>query len=368
MWFDYNDFLKIWFPKIKIIHYLCRCKKINTLYKNIIPLMKIIALEEHTMDRAIGAAANTLLNENVPYLEAFFRPNQAASPTLQMLEMGATRLAEMDRCGIDMEVMSITNNTQWLKGSEAVTLARQANDRLATLVSEHPDRFRFFATLPWDNPQVAADELRRAVNELGAVGTLIAGRPNIDATFLDDRKYDPVWEALTSLDLPIYIHPGFPCREIADTYYTGFSDTINMRLYTWGFGWHLEAGIQVLRMVLAGVFERFPTLKVISGHWGELMPYYLARFDQALAPDVTGLPEQISTYFKRNVWVTPSGIYDYDDLDFCIRKLGIDHILFAADYPYIPEEGGRPFIEQAPLSQEDKEKIGFGNAAALMHL
>lgn len=141
-----------------------------------------------------------------------------------------------------------------------------------------------------------------------------------------------------------------------------------MILSTYGFGWHLEAGIQVIRMILAGVLEKFPNLKVISGHWGELVPFYLSRFDQAFPPSVTGLKEKFSFYFKRNVWVMPSGIYDYDNLDFCIRKLGVDHILFAADFPYLPQDDGRSFLEKANLSDEDKEKIGSKNAEKLLHL
>ena len=330
--------------------------------------MKIIALEEHTLDRAIGAATADQMHK-LPYYEAFTHPNMPASPTLdQLFKMGDYRLADMDRCGIDMEVLSLTGSVQWVKGSEAVALSQNANNYLASLVKEHPSRFRFFATLPWDNPQAAADEMRRAVAELGAVGTLIAGRPGLDATFLEDSKYDPVWQALTDLDLPIYIHPGFPCPEVSNAYYTGFNETVNMLLSSYGFGWHLEAGVLVLRMVLGGVFERHPNLKVISGHWGELMPYYLARFDQALPCVCTGLPEAVSTYYKRNVWVTPSGIYDYDDMEFCIKKLGIDHLLFAADYPYIKQDDGRRFVEEAPLSDIDKEKFAFGNAARLLHL
>ncbi len=331
--------------------------------------MKIIALEEHTVDRAIGAATTQVANENVPYLKAFYRDDLMATPSArQLFEMGETRLKDMDRCGIDVEVISYSNNTQWVKGSEAVTLAQNANKYLASLVREHPSRFRFFATLPWDNPVAAADEMRRTASELGAVGVLIAGRPSIDTTFLDEQRFDPVWQALTDLDLPIYIHPGFPCREVAEAYYKGFSDVVSMMLYTYGFGWHLEAGIQVVRMVLGGVFERFPALKVISGHWGELMPYYLSRFDQVLTPDLTGLAEPFSAYYRRNVWVTPSGIYDYDNMDFCIRKLGIEHLLFSADYPYIPQDGARQFLENAPLSEQDKEKFACGNAEKILHL
>ena len=125
--------------------------------------MKIIALEEHTVDRAIGAATAEVCKNNVPYLDTFFRSDMPATPTTkQLVEMGETRLKDMDRCGIDTEVLSLTGNIQWVKGDEAVTLAQNGNNYLASLVREHPSRFRFFATLPWDNPQAAADEMRRS--------------------------------------------------------------------------------------------------------------------------------------------------------------------------------------------------------------
>ena len=331
--------------------------------------MKIIALEEHTLDRAIGAATAEICKNNVPYLNEFYNADMPASPTVdQLFRMGEYRLADMDRCGIDVEVLSLASYTQWVKGDEAITLALNANNYLASLVKEHPSRFRFFATLPWSDPKAAADEMRRSARELGSVGVLIPGRPEIEASYLDDKKYEPVWQALTELDLPIYIHPGFPCRAVSDSYYKGFSNEVSMLLYTYGFGWHLEQGIQVVRMILAGVLERFPDLKIISGHWGELMPFYLSRFDQALPQECTKLPEAFSTYYKRNVWVTPSGIYDYDNMDFCISKLGIEHLLFSADYPYIPQDGARPFLENAPLTEADKELFAYRNAEKLLHL
>ena len=121
-------------------------------------------------------------------------------------------------------------------------------------------------------------------------------------------------------------------------------------------------------MILSGVFDKFPKLKVISGHWGEVVPFYLTRFDQMFLPSITGLKENFSFYYKRNVYVTPSGIYDNESLEFCVKKLGIDHVLFSADFPYIQESGARPFIENAHLSREDKEKFGYLNAEKILHL
>lgn len=136
----------------------------------------------------------------------------------------------------------------------------------------------------------------------------------------------------------------------------------------YGFGWHLEAEIQVLRMSLAGIFEKFPSLKVVSGHWGEVVPYYLSRLDQMLSPAVTGLPQKISTYYREHAWVTPAGIHDYDNLLFCISRFGIEHIIFATDFPYVPLTEAARFIENAPISGKDKNLFAYGNAEKLLHL
>ncbi|MBD5356925.1 MAG: amidohydrolase [Bacteroides sp.] len=274
----------------------------------------------------------------------------------------------MDEAGIDMEIVSYTNPTQYITGDDAIAIAKVANDTLASLVSPYPNRFCAFATLPWSNPQAAADELRRTVKEHGFVGTLISGRPQTGNIFLDDPIYYPVWEALTELDLPIYIHPNYTTADVCKSYYSNLGDQFDCVLSTYGYGWHFEAGLQVIRMILSGVFEKYPKLKVISGHWGEMVPYYLPRLDQMFSSAVTGLKEVFSFYYKRNVYVTPSGLYDNDSLQYCVGKLGIDHILFSADFPYIPMTGARPFMENAPLSVDDKEKFGSLNAEKLLHL
>ena len=170
----------------------------------------------------------------------------------------------MDKNGIDIEILSYTNTTQWLSGEEAITLSKSANDSLARAVKEYPTRFRAFATLPWSDPVLASQELRRTIEEYGFVGTLISGRPQTGNVFLDDKVYYPIWEVLTEFDLPIYIHPGLTSPDVINAYYNGYDKQMNMMLSTFGFGWHLEAGIQVIRMILSGVFVKFPKLKVIS--------------------------------------------------------------------------------------------------------
>lgn len=331
--------------------------------------MKIIALEEHLGNQTLNAATKDLIASAYPYYETFLKPNPADAPSIpDLIEAGERRVKELDAAGIDMEVLSYTDPTQWLTGAEGMATAKSANDTLADCVKEYPDRFRAFATLCLDNPTAAADELRRTVKELGFVGWLISGRPQKGNVYLDDRMYDPLWQALTELDLPVYIHPNYTGADVCKAYYSGLGDQIDTVLSAYGFGWHIEAGMQVVRMILSGVFDRYPTLKVISGHWGETIPYFLPRMDQMMSPAVTGLAETFSTYFKRNIWVTPSGIYDNNDLEYCVGKLGIDRLLFSTDFPYIPLKGARDFIENSSLSDADKQKFASQNAEKLLHI
>ncbi len=331
--------------------------------------MKIIALEEHLSSKTIGVAVAKTIQQAYPYAQQFMNPAPADAPSVpDLFELGEKRIAELDEAGIDMEIVSYTNPTQWLTGDEAVTLAKQANDTLSKTVKPYPERFRAFATLPWNNPTAAADELRRTVNELGFVGTLISGRPQTGNIFLDDKMYYPIWDALTELDMPVYIHPNYTSIDAVKSYYTGLNDQLDTILSAYGYGWHYEAGIQVIRMILAGVFEKFPTLKVISGHWGEMVPYFLYRLDQMFKPEVTGLSDTISNIYKKHVWISPSGLYDNDALQFCVKKLGIDQLVFSADWPYVPMTDARAFVENAPLSDTDKEKFSHLTAEKLLHI
>ncbi len=331
--------------------------------------MKIIALEEHMVSKSIGAAVAKTIQESYPYAQEFLHPAPADAPsTPDLFELGERRIAELDKAGIDMEVVSYTNPTQWLTGEEAVNLAKEANDALYQNIKAYPDRFRAFATLPWNNPTAATDELKRTVNELGFVGTLISGRPQTGNVFLDDKIYFPIWEALTDLDLPVYIHPNYTSIDACNAYYSDLNAQFDTILSAYGYGWHYEAGIQVIRMILAGVFEKFPTLKVLSGHWGEMVPYFLPRLDQMFKPEVTGLSDTITNIYKQHVWISPSGVYDTDALQFCVNKLGIDQLVFSADWPYVPMTDARSFVDSAPLSDTDKEKFSHLTAEKLLQI
>lgn len=343
--------------------------------------MKIICLEEHTIDAGIARATQQAQKAEAGYMadwgseiqdnpseENNNRPHLLSiRKTMELAEdVGTGRIAEMDRHGIDMQVVSFSSSPQLASAGNAVELCRAANDRLAEAVRKNPKRFAGFATLPWPDPEAAAKELERAVKELGMVGTLLTGRPG--KTFLDDPRYEPVLAKLDELKVPIYVHPGFPLPQVQEPYYGGLSKEVTARLSLFGWGWHNEAGVHVIRMMLSGKFEKFPNLQVISGHWGEMVPFYLQRMDDAMPQDATGLSRTITETYKTHVYVTPSGMLNLPHFEFIHKVLGADRILYSVDYPYLTLTGAREFLENLPVSEQDKEKIAHKNAEALLRL
>ena len=341
--------------------------------------MRMIALEEHVIDPGLAKATQAAQAAEAGYMADLGdgdsppeasndRPTMAPMPQIMARagDVGAGRIAEMDAHGIDMQVLSYSNATQLAAVGQGTDLARAANDKLAEAVRAYPGRFAGFATLPWQDPQAAAVELDRAVREGGFKGALLIGRPG--QTFLDDPRYEPVLAKLTEMNVPLYVHPGAPLPQVQQPYYGGLAKTVTARLSLFGWGWHNEAGIQIIRMILAGTFDRFPGLQVISGHWGEMVPFYLQRLDDALSRTVTGLSRSITETYRAQVHVTPSGMLNLPHFKFIHEVLGTDRILYAVDYPYLTNTGARRFLEQLPVSQADKEKIAHGNAEALLRL
>jgi len=204
------------------------------------------------------------------------------------------------------------------------------------------------------------------VKQLGMVGTLLLGRPG--QTFLDDARYEPVLAKLNELKVPIYLHPGFPLSQVREPYYGGLDKEVSARLSMFGWGWHNEAGVQVIRLILSSKFEEYPNLQVISGHWGEMVPFYLQRMDDTIPQEATRLSRSITETYKAHVYVTPSGMLNLPHFTFIHKVLGADRILYSVDYPYLTLTGARDFLEGLPISQRDKEKIAHGNAEALLGL
>ncbi len=332
--------------------------------------MRIITVEEHFQHPDVSARVTQLAGPPpiAPVEEFAEFANAFALDPDSTARLGGNRLAHMDNVGIDIQVVSHGNNSpSTLAHPEAVDLCRRVNDDLAAQIAENPDRFRGFATLPLYDPATAADELRRCVGELGFVGALIAG--SYEGLFLDDARFDPILTAAESVDLPIYVHPGLPDARVFQQYYAGvWPASVQIMFSGPAFGWHAEAGIHILRLILAGALDRHPALKLLSGHWGELAAFYLERLDETFSLMPTGLERQPGDYFRQQVWITPSGMYNQHQLNFMMAELGAERIIYSEDFPYIVREDVSTFLEQAGISEVDTHAIAHTNAEALLRI
>jgi predicted TIM-barrel fold metal-dependent hydrolase len=233
--------------------------------------VKLIAIEEHFVTAEIRAAwvASAIGQEGTPGIDR-------VKIEERLDDLGEGRIALMDESGVDVQVLSVTTPALHnLEPEESVTLARRTNDLVAATVANNPTRFRGFATLPTAAPAEAALELERSVRQLGFSGTMLCGRTR--KKNLDHLDFLPIFETAAKLGVPLFIHPQIPQSAVRDVYYSGFGDSINMAFATFGLGWHYEAGIQFVRLMLAGVFDRYPDLQIILGHWGEVVLFFLER-------------------------------------------------------------------------------------------
>jgi predicted TIM-barrel fold metal-dependent hydrolase len=316
--------------------------------------MKIIAIEEHFLTPEIRAAwkASEIGTEGT----SVFDMGDIES---RLDDLSDSRIALMDESGIDVQVLSVTTPALHnLDAAVSIPLARRTNDLLAATIAKHPTRFQGFATLPMAAPHEAAQELERAVRALGLRGAMLCGR--IREKNLDHADFLPVLETAARLGVPLFIHPQIPQRAVRDVYYSGFSEQIDTAFAAFALGWHYEAGIQFVRLILAGAFEKFPSLQIILGHWGEVILFYLDRLN--VLARVAPLPRSITDYARRNLYVTPSGMWSKPYMQQTLDLVGPERILFSTDYPYQYKPGGTPrkFLNDSPLS--DAEKALFAQA------
>jgi predicted TIM-barrel fold metal-dependent hydrolase len=273
----------------------------------------------------------------------------------------------MDEAGITLQVLSNSGpGPDLVPGAEGVAISRAMNDHLATAVASHPGRLAGFAVLPMQDPEACPVELARAVKELGFLGALINGTTN--GLFLDHPSYDGLLSAAEEMDVPIYIHPHLPPEPVRQAYYSSLPDGSARVLETAGWGWHQETAIHVLRMVLAGTFDRHPRLKVIIGHMGEMLPVMMARIDDVFCYDADHLQRPISRSILDQVWLTTSGIFTEPPFLAALQTFGIDRLMFSVDYPYAPNVKGRSFLDKVSLSPADMEKLTHGNVDALLKI
>jgi predicted TIM-barrel fold metal-dependent hydrolase len=324
--------------------------------------LRVIAIEEHFITpmyrEKIGA------NE----FRKFYLKTRSAELGHDIVEqnsdLGAKRIAHMDAAGIDMQVLSFGSPGPQAFGAEvAIPMARQANDLLFETARKYPGRFAGFAALPTADPERAADELERCVQKLDFKGTMIHGHQQ--GSFLDERKYWPIFERAEALDVPIYLHPTLPHPDAMKSYFAGYEELARA-----GWGFAVDTSCHFLRIVFAGVFDAYPKLKIILGHLGEGLPFAMHRLNEhtAAAAKRRGLKKEPIEYLRENLLVTTSGNWYEPAFQCTLAALGADRILFAVDWPYEANKTGVEFLKKISVSKSDREKIAHGNAERLLKI
>jgi 2,3-dihydroxybenzoate decarboxylase len=341
--------------------------------------MKRIAVEEHFITAGYLEFLRTkegfpnrklIINKGQGAIEELwyspsccFTMNRPDDVNKFMLDLGETRIKEMDSAGIDMQLLSLTGpGVENLDPDDGIEWSKRINDELAVAVRKHPDRFAGLAALPFQRPEAAAEELERAVKHLGLRGTMI--NSNVGGEYLDLEKYWVIFEMAEKLDVPIYLHPKEPSPEIVGPY-TAYNA---LWAAMWGYG--AEAGLHIMRLICSGVFDRFPGLKFIIGHMGEALPFWIWRIDKhwQATTMATECKKKPSQYLKDNFYITTSGMFSIPPLLCSYLTLGAASILFAVDYPYESSKMAVEFMETAPICDTDKERILHINAEQLLGL
>lgn len=282
----------------------------------------------------------------------------------RLIDLGAGRLAQMDADGIDFAVISMTSpGVQVFARDVAVALAAEANDALAEAVCAHPDRFAGLATVAPQAPETVGPELERA-KALGLKGFIINSHTADE--YLDLPKYAPIWEAAEALDMPLYLHPREPSPGMVKPY-------LDYGLYFAGWGFAADCGLHAMRLIMSGLFDRHPGLRIALGHMGEGLPFWLQRIDNRYALQVkigavAPLARKPSDYFRDNFVITTSGVTTNPALRLAIDVLGVDKIQFAGDYPYEDVREGVEFLDNAPISDDERRAIYETNAVCFWGL
>lgn len=327
--------------------------------------IRIVALEEHVVLPVVLAAWT---RAGFPEVGA---RGYGDDPTAQRLrDVGERRLADMDDQGVDVQVLSLASpGVQNLPAAEAATVAREANDALAEVVRGNPERFQALAAIPTPTPKAAAAELERAVTQLGFRGAMIYGRAG--DVLADAPQFDDLYATAERLRVPLHFHPQPPVPAVLQAYYSGLPDGVGFGIGTTGVGWYYDLGVQFLRMIFSGVFDRHPRLQVIAGHWGEVILFYLDHIG-ILGPG--NLERPLADYFRQNFRVTGSGTVSDRYPRWTAEVVGTERMMYSTDYPYtfgtapggypfLDTSGGvaRSFLERAPFTRKEKAAIGSRN-------
>ena len=312
----------------------------------------LITLEEHYLSSSLNE------DPDLKQIYSLFPPHQLA----KLRDLGTQRISDMDAGGVSLQVVSHG------PGVGTLSQCQSANNSLAAAVKENPTRLAGFATLPIGKPQEAAEELERCVKNLGLVGALIDN--HFEGRYYDDEYFWPLFEMAEKLDTVVYIHPTFPTGPLKQSFKGNYPPQTEMMLGIAGWGWHADTGLHILRLFGAGLFDRFPKLKIVIGHMGEMLPFQLDRIlgaeKRIFAANKRGLRE----VWDENLWITTSGMVGLGPFSCLLRTTKIERILYSVDYPFSSNEQGMQFLEEVKKSEMVTEQqlamIGYKNAEVLL--
>lgn len=287
-----------------------------------------------------------------------------------LLDLEDLRLKNMDQWGVDMMLLEMTGpGVQVFEPALGTALAKDANDQLADVIKKHPTRFAAMTCVAPQDPESAAKEIERCMQTLGFSGVIINSHTNDE--YLDHYKYWPILESAAANNAPIYLHPRQPSTQMRQPFLAyGMQDSI--------FGFQVETSTHALRLILSGVFDHFPNLKIVLGHMGEGLPYWLYRIDDmnkirgidgSIQHRFRKLQKNPSEYFRENFWITTSGMEWGPVQDFAYKVLGPDRIMYAIDYPY---QQNAPYsisvLKGLDVPEDDKKLMFETNAVELFNI
>ncbi|PYH40472.1 amidohydrolase family protein [Aspergillus saccharolyticus JOP 1030-1] len=312
-------------------------------------MIPLIALEEHYLSTVVTQAQKVDRYADFP-----------PHIPVKLKAFGEERMRDMDNGQLLLQVLSHA------PGIRLPAICTAANDELALKISKNSNRLAGFAMLPMNDPIDAANELRRCIKDLQFVGALIDN--HVHGEYYDNQRFWVVFQMAEELKVPIYIHPSFPVDR--DRYEGDYNQKIATALSAFGWGWHSDTALSILKMFASGFFDRFTKIKIIIGHMGEMIPFQLERIISTTG--TWGLKRGFKQVWEENIWITTSGMFALPPLQCLLQTTSISHILYSVDYPFSSNEKGLAFVEEVRqsglLSEADFEKFAYGNAQDLLGL
>ncbi|KAH6970542.1 hypothetical protein BKA56DRAFT_636212 [Ilyonectria sp. MPI-CAGE-AT-0026] len=324
------------------------------------PKLPFITLEEHVFTQFMWDKLQGTVKKGITTRDPFVEG--------RLLDVGNGRIATMDSNSIQTQVLSHIPSPATLQDM------RRINEEIRDMKNGHPNRYQGFAFLSLHDPAEAAQELERCVKEFGFVGALF-GNTLEDGTFFDTPNFYPLYKKAQELDVPLYFHPAFPSLELTKNLFQGpYSEATAIQIGAWCYGWHATIAIHILRLFAAGIFDKFPRVKIVIGHMGETLPFMLDRIIPQTAnwPGAAERQRELRQVWDENIWITTSGMFALGPMACLLRTTKIDRIMFSVDYPLEGNDEGLRFIEDLRasglVSEEDLEKIAYKNAKALLRI